>query len=403
MQTWATQMPTGMKLKSDGFASNLSAGSKAFTLEDFCRLTNRPYHPTLLPVPVEDFIAYGQEFARRFVPHLEQCDVASIEQERILGTPGLRSTGFLITLATGERLRAQHVIVATGLSLFQHIPQRLAALSRELVTHTSNHTTFDEFANRDVVVLGRGASSLNAAVLLHEAGSRVTLVSRSPRIHLHHAPSDQPRSLLARLRRPETPLGLSLRSWLSCAAPALLHALPERLRSSLMYKHLGPAGGHALRGRFEDKFPIHLGWSIESSELLYKLGKGGTGESLIKLTLVNAQDERKQILTSHVIAGTGFRISLARMRFLDDHLRDAIRIGKTGAPKLSRSFQSSVRGLHFVGPIGAPSFGPLLRFAAGAEFAAIRVTTHLHRVLAPYASRLPGTQEQPASPAHLAG
>ena len=290
MQTWATQMPTGMKLKSDGFASNLSAGSKSFTLEDFCRLTGRPYHPTLIPVAVEDFIAYGQEFARRFVPHLEQYDVASVEQERILGTPGLRSTGFLLTLATGERLRAQHVIVATGLSLFQHIPQRLAALSRELVTHTSDHTTFNEFANRDVVVLGRGASSLNAAVLLHEAGSRVTLVSRSPRIHLHHTPADQPRNLLARLRRPETPLGLSLRSWLCCAAPALLHALPERLRSSLMYKHLGPAGGHALQGRVDGKFPIHLGWSIESSELLYKLGKGGTGESLIKLTLVNALD-----------------------------------------------------------------------------------------------------------------
>ena len=64
MQSWATQMPAGMKLKSDGFASNLSAGSNPFTLEDFCRLTGRPYHPTNIPVAVEDFIAYGQEFAK---------------------------------------------------------------------------------------------------------------------------------------------------------------------------------------------------------------------------------------------------------------------------------------------------------------------------------------------------
>ena len=404
MQTWATQMPIGMKLKSDGFASNLSAGSKSFTLEDFCRLTGRPYHPTLIPVALEDFIAYGQEFARRFVPHLEQTDVASVEQERILGpldAPAQRSTGFLLTLATGERLRAQHVIVATGLSHFQHIPQRLAALSKVLVTHTSDHTTFNEFANRDVVVLGRGASSLNAAALLHEAGSRVILVSRNPRIHIHRPPQDQPLPFLARLRHPVTPIGHSLRSWLSCAAPNLLHALPGRVRRLLVYKHLGPAGGHSLQGRIEGKFPIHLGWSIDSSELLYKLGKGGTGESLIKLNLVDAQGERKQILTSHVIAGTGFRISLARMRFLDDHLRDAIRVGKSGTPRLSRSFQSNVRGLHFVGPIGAPSFGPLLRFTAGAEFAATQVTTHLHRILAPRASRLPEKQEQPTSPVRL--
>ena len=139
MQTWATQMPNGMKLKSDGFASNLSSASKPFTLEDFCRLTGRPYHPTDIPVPLEDFLAYGQEFARRFVPSLEPCDVASVEQEHILGTQNQRSTSFLITLSTGERLRAQQVIVATGLSLFQHVPQRLAALSKVLVTHTSAH------------------------------------------------------------------------------------------------------------------------------------------------------------------------------------------------------------------------------------------------------------------------
>jgi thioredoxin reductase len=374
MQSWATQMPEGMKLKSDGFASNLSAGATRFTLEDFCRLTGRPYHPTQIPVSLEDFIAYGQEFARRFVPNLEPCDVISID--RLDGHPDENS--FLVTLENGESFRSNHVILATGLSLFPHLPQPLAALSQELVTHTSDHRTFAQFAGRDVVVLGRGASSLNAAALLHEAGSRVTLVTRAPKIHIHSQASDGPRPLLDRLRHPVSPLGHGLRSWLSCTAPGAFHALPGALRRALVYKHLGPAGGTALDGRVEGRFPILLGWKIDSSELVLGTGKDA-GKPLVKLILIDGDGQRRQILTSHIIAGTGFRVALSRMRFLASSLRAGIRTEKNGTPRLSRSFQSSVPGLYFIGPASAASFGPLLRFAAGAHFAAEAVTGHLVR------------------------
>jgi hypothetical protein len=39
------------------------------------------------------------------------------------------------------------------------------------------------------------------------------------------------------------------------------------------------------------------------------------------------------------------------------------------APNLTRHFESSVRGLYFVGPAAAFSFGPLFRFVAGADYA----------------------------------
>ena len=57
--------------ESEGFASNLSSGSKQYTLEQFCAETGRSYHHTQIPVAVENFVAYGEEFARRFVPNLE--------------------------------------------------------------------------------------------------------------------------------------------------------------------------------------------------------------------------------------------------------------------------------------------------------------------------------------------
>jgi hypothetical protein len=45
-----------------------------------------------------------------------------------------------------------------------------------------------------------------------------------------------------------------------------------------------------------------------------------------------------------------------------------------GLPLLNGTFESSVPGLHFVGAAAVASFGPLLRFIAGAGFAARRIT-----------------------------
>ena len=67
---------------------------------------------------------------------------------------------------------------------------------------------------------------------------------------------------------------------------------------------------------------------------------------------------------------------MSRLTFIDESVRS--RVLKTGdAPALSRHFESSVPGLYFVGAAAANSFGPLLRFAYGARFAANRVAARL--------------------------
>ena len=364
MQSWATQMPAAMKLKSDGFASNLSAGAAHFTLEDFCTLTGREYHATQLPVPLEDFIAYGREFARRLVPTLEQREVVSID-----ATP----EGFQITLEGGETLLARHVILATGITAFPHLPENLRHLPANLLTHTTDHTTFAEFKDRDITVLGRGASSLDAAALLHEAGANVTLISRSPNVHVPPPRTGRPRSLFQRILHPASPLGSSLRSWLACTVPGAFHALPAALRRLIFYKHLGPAGGASLSGRIFGKVEILRGWSIASADLVQQ------PQPLIRLTLTNAEHQTREHLTTHILAGTGFRIDLARLRFLSPTLLASIRCHKDGAPILNRNFESTLPGLYFIGPTASAGFGPLLRFVAGAEFTVTRLTQALTR------------------------
>ena len=51
MHLWRANMPRGMFLKSQGFASNLSDPAANLTLAAFCRETERPYADYGLPVP----------------------------------------------------------------------------------------------------------------------------------------------------------------------------------------------------------------------------------------------------------------------------------------------------------------------------------------------------------------
>ena len=50
METWREQMPEGMLLKSDGFASDLSDPRGEFKLHNYCAENSLPYHATCLPV-----------------------------------------------------------------------------------------------------------------------------------------------------------------------------------------------------------------------------------------------------------------------------------------------------------------------------------------------------------------
>jgi hypothetical protein len=60
-----------------------------------------------------------------------------------------------------------------------------------------------------------------------------------------------------------------------------------------------------------------------------------------------------------------------------------------GAPRLSRNFETSVPGLYVIGPAAANSFGPMLRFAAGAGFTSRRLSRHIAAVQTSRSRRRP--------------
>ena len=356
MQTWRTQMPQGMFLKSEGFASNLYEPSRRFTLGQFCAETGRPYQDVGLPTPRETFVQYGSEFQRRYVPELEPVDVSSIEQAK---------EGFRLQLTSGEALRARRIVLAVGISHFAHLPAELVGLPQELVTHSSQRPHFDDLAGRSVVVLGAGASAMDCAALLVRAGASVQVVARAPKVSFHDGPIQFPRPLRDRVTNPLSGLGLGWRSRLCTDAPLVFHAMPERFRLRVVGRHLPPSPGWWTRPMVEGKAGFHLGQRLVAAR--EEAGR-------LRLDLTGADGAHTSIVADHLVSATGYRPDVRRLGFLSSRL--AFR-SAGGAPVLSRNFESSVSGLYFVGLAAANSFGPLARFAFGADFAARRLERHL--------------------------
>ena len=363
MNTWITRMPKGMRLKSEGFASSLYDPDSAFTLAAYCGREGLPYADRGLPVPLERFSSYGLAFQQKFVPELEDKLIVSVRRS---------SSGFEIGLQDGETVAARRVIMAVGLVHFARVPPLLSVFPPEFVTHSSRHSTLDGFTGREVAIIGAGASALEYAALLHQAGARVHVVARTRTIWFHDPP-EIPRPLWKRVRYPMTGLGPGWKALFCASAPSLFRRLPEDARLHIVRRLWGPAPAWFVKNQTVGNVQFHLGVSIT---------RASVRNNRVSLELSDETGVKETLVADHVIAATGYKVDLTRLTFLGSKLLPGIQcVDQT--PVLSPYFESSVPGLYFVGSFSADTFGPVMRFAFGARYTAERLSRHFSgRVLA---------------------
>jgi thioredoxin reductase len=358
METWRCQMPIGMLLKSDGFASNLSAPGSEYTLRAYCASKHIPYDDVTIPVSLETFVDYACDFQQRLVPIIDERTVV-----------GLRACdeSFELRVANDEIVTARQVILAVGITHFAYMPPELAALPNELASHSSAHRNLDRFKGSDVTVIGAGASAIDLSALLHEAGAHVRLLVRNSAIRFGSVPKSGKNSRWQKIRHPQSGLGPGWRSRLACDLPDLFRYLPPTLRLKIVRQHLGPASAWHLRSRVVGRISILLGHTITSAEVF---------GNQVQLGIRSSDGSKVSIKTDHVISATGYNANVDRLGFIHEHTRSRIRrIGHM--PALSPNFESSVPGLYFMGIAAAGTFGPLMRFVYGSAFAAHRISQRI--------------------------
>jgi hypothetical protein len=343
MSFWENRMPAGMLLRSNWGASHIADPDKKMTLDAYRLATGNHLSA---PIPLERFIDYGRWYQRHLVPDVDKRKVTDIQA---------LSHGFQLTLADGEKFTSRRVVVAAGIGNFLWRPSMFDAIPSELATHSSEHRNLSRFKGCRVAVIGGGQSALESAALLHDAGADVGVIARRTTLNwvgihyrLHHL---GPISWLLYSDRDVGPAGLSR----VVSVPHLFRLLPRKIQDRAAQRAIRPAGSGWLRPRLSG-VPITLGREVVSATPV---------ASRLRLEL----DDGSERLVDHAILATGFRVDLSRYEFLPQPLQIKLQI-ENGYPVLGRGLESSVPGLHFLGKPAAWSFGPLLCFVSGAEFAA---------------------------------
>ena len=344
MGSWKNNMPARMLLKSYPWASNIADPESKFTIKNFCTKQRISYHDYLTAVSLETFIQYGEAFQQRYVPFVERRMLVSLQKN---------SAGFVARFDDDETVHARQVVVAVGLSPFQYLPPITNGLPVEVVSHSGDYGPFDRLAGKRVVVIGSGSSATDLAAFLHESGIAVTIIARSPKLDFAGTP--KVRSRVKRAIAPDSGIGEGWTMGVCARAPWLVNMMPEDIRFRLAYtKALGPLGGAFMQDRVIGKFPIMLGRhlvEIKARDRVYLKLNGG--------------EKKNEVVTAdHVVFATGYKPDVARLVFLDPSIAKQLRQTRQ-APHLSRRYESSVPGLHFIGPAAAPSFGPVCRFVFG--------------------------------------
>ena len=360
LENWREHMPTEMTLKSRPFATNLSGPRHDGSLANYCDENDIACDGMYTPLTLKLFISYGLAFQRKFVPDIDERQVSSLCRV---------GKGFELVLDDGQKLSADRVVVATGISYFADLPDELLYLPECSASHSSAHNDLSAFGGMDVTVLGGGASAVDIAIHLHEAGARTSLIARGDTVQFYPVDPPRPRNLLQRITHPRASLGDWLPFWVYEKRPSMFRLVPGRRRVELVRRVLGPASPETVRERFESGVTVAVGEAVVAAQ--YDHGR-------VRLTLRGSDGTVREVVTDHVIAATGYRPRIASIGFLSSHLRESIRtFGEM--PLLSAHFESSVPGLYFVGLAAAGSFGPLMRFVAGAEYAAPRLARELAR------------------------
>ena len=345
MAFWRHNMPKGMLLRSPWRATDLSDPDGKCALDVYASAHDVDRTRRL---PLEKFVAYGEWFQRQAVPDVDRRAVRLIEAT---------GNGFRLQLEDGDNFNAGRIVIATGLCNQEYRPSAFAGLPPELVSHTSQHADLSIFGGKHVAVVGRGQSACETAALLSEAGAAAEIVSRGDIRWLGISANPAAvKPLQRRLRQALTApseVGPFPLSWL-VEVPGLVRLLPNGVRAEFSRRCLKAAASGWLKPRFT-KVVCNPGHAITGARVR------GNG---IAIDLDNATR-----IFDHVVLGTGYRIDIARLGILAPSLLE--RIGCVeGSPLLGAGFESSVPRLHFVGSYAVRSFGPLLRFIAGAPYAA---------------------------------
>jgi cation diffusion facilitator CzcD-associated flavoprotein CzcO len=347
MAFWKKNMPSGMLLRSKSEASNIAAPQKHLSITAYEKTLKRKLAD---PLPIEDFVAYGEWFQKQVAPNLDTRKVQRVSHDGCV---------FELLLDDGDRLYAKSVVLALGIGPFLYRPEEFACVSQELAPHSSDFCDCSRFRGKRVAVIGRGQSALESAALLHENGAEVQILTRDPELvyrpfawrkHLFRTLTSGPLLPLSYKVIPPTDLG-DIYTSRKIANPELFRRQSPKVQEELLKSCARPIGAYWLEPRLKSV-------RVRTRTKVIRAMTSGTG---LKLELSDGSAENFDF----VICATGYKIDISKYGILDSSLERQVQKTTEGYPVLDKNLQTTVSGLYMAGVIGEKTLGPTLRFVTG--------------------------------------
>jgi cation diffusion facilitator CzcD-associated flavoprotein CzcO len=341
MGFWREHMPAGMFLRS-GPDWHLDAAA-VHTLEAY--LEERAIDPADVdPLPIGLFLDYAEWFRQ----------AKGIEvREDLAADLAVDDGRFVAVLDSGDRVAADAVVAAPGISHFTNRPGWAASVPSGQAAHTCDLVRFEDLSGARVLIVGGRQSAYEWAALLVEHGAgRIDLV------HRHDVPRFERVSW--KFVDPYVEATVRVRGWWRSLPKAEQDAITTRFwevgRLTLEY-WLTPR----LATQAVHRWP--------GTEVVQAEPTGADGELRVRLS--NGQD----LWVDQVIFASGYRADLARVPYLAGVL-DRVKV-IDGFPVLDEAFGASLSRLYLPGFAATRDFGPFFGFVKGSPTAATLIVSDL--------------------------
>lgn len=347
---WRENMPEKMLLRSYWWATNISDPGKRYSLMHYFRETRQQ---AVDPLPIEMFIDYGLWYQRQVVPNVDETYVELIKK---------KGEHFMLTLSDGRYIHSRAVVMAPGPNYYAHRPAEYDHLPAELVSHTGDWHTFEQFKGKRLLIIGGGQGALETAALAHESCTQVHLITRNPLVWIEGSGAfPEHRPLLVRLRSPKAGISTGWFSWRLEHFPYNFQRLSRSTKDKLLNGpgRYGPMGASWLKPRVLGRVFVHEQQHVQEAK--------GTDDG-VELSLIN----NVKLKADHIILGTGYRVDINKLPMLHPSIVSQIQTYQN-APILNTYFESTLAGMYFVGISSFSSCGPLYRFVVGTDAAAKRI------------------------------
>ena len=344
MEFWQANMPANMYLRSecDWHLDPLGIDTIEAYLSEVGKTPDE-----VLPISLSFYLEYAHWFQGQKAINPVDVRVQRLDRD---------GSELVSTLADGQKIRANNVVLALGFEYFQHIPEGLAGtLPPGRFSHTCDTVELSRYAGQRVMILGGRQSAFEWAALLVEEGAAEVYVS-----HRHDSPA----------------FAVADWSWVNplvgsmVADPTWFRRLPLEEQESIKHR-MWVEGRMKVEPWLEDRLRGEA--RIWPRTRLVEAVERDDGGVEVRL------DDGRTAVVDHIIFATGYRVDLSRIPLLaEGTLLDEIEVSN-GFPVLDEHFQTSVPGLYITSLAASQDFGPFFGFTGAVRTSAKLIAAGLSR------------------------